>query len=53
MEGSELELAKVPMEYQMGRRVALDGPARPSLNPGEVVGTLFLGLMQVGGQPPG
>lgn len=57
MEGSELELAKVPVENETGggERVAPEEPAEgPALNP-EVVGALFLSLMEVGGrsrQPP-
>lgn len=57
MEGSELELAKVPVENEPdgGERVAPEGPAGwPSLNP-QVVGALFLSLVEVGGrstQPP-
>ena len=57
MEGSELELATVPVENEPegGERVAPEGPAGgPSLNP-EVVGALFLSLVEVGGrsrQPP-
>lgn len=57
MEGSELELAKVPVENKTGggERVAPEGPVEgPSLNP-EVVGALFLSLVEAGGrsrQPP-
>lgn len=44
IEGSELELAKVPVEYQMwGRRVAPEGAAGPSVHPGEVVGAYYCG----------
>ena len=57
MEGSELELAQVPVENKTGggERVAPEGPVEgPSLNP-EVVGALFLSLVEAGGrsrQPP-
>lgn len=56
MEGSELELAKVRVDYQTagGGRVAPEGPAGPPLNP-EEVGALFLGLVEAGvksRQPP-
>lgn len=48
MEGSELELAKVAIEHQAGGgRVASEGPAEPSCNPEEMVGALFLGLVEV------
>lgn len=48
MEGSELELAKVAIEHQAwGGRVASEGPAEPSRNPEEMVGALFLGLVEV------
>lgn len=49
MEGSELELAKVPVENKTGggERVAPEGPAEgPSLNL-EVVGALFLSLWRL------
>lgn len=48
LDGSELELAKVAIEYWTKRgRGALERPVGPSVNSGEVVSALFLGLVEV------